>query len=118
MLKFFAHLVNESATFMGCSGTERLTINGDEKPKINKSTKTNIDEGSIPDYGLPVSLRLNCTEVEVVVAAVQTVFLPASVNMSSPPFCNKSFDPFPLTGWSRLAVQTTVRSNDLANHTA
>lgn len=67
---------------------------------------------------LPVSLRLNCTEVEVVVAAVQTVFLPASVNMSSPPFCNKSFDPFPLTGWSRLAVQTTVRSNDLANHTA
>lgn len=48
---------------------------------------------------LPASLRLNCTEVEVVVAAaVQMVFFPASVKMSSPPFCNKSFEPFPLTG--------------------
>lgn len=81
---------------MGCSGTERLTINGDEKPKINKSTKTNIER---VHSRLPASLRLNCTEVEVVVAAaVQMVFLPASVKMSSPPFCNKSFEPFPLTG--------------------
>lgn len=51
-------------------------------------------------------------------AAVHRLLSPASVNMSLPPFCNKSFEPFPLTGWSRLAVQTIVGPNDLVNHMA
>ena len=69
---------------------------------------------------LPVLWRLNSTEVAEVVPVVHSVVLPASDKMRLPCFCNESFEPFPFTGWSRLAIQTTVAKGDdgLVNHTA
>ena len=46
----------------------------------------------------------------------QTVNLPASVKIRLPVLRRESFDRFPLTGWSRFAIQTMVR--ELLNHMA
>lgn len=47
----------------------------------------------------------------------QIVVLPASIKTRLPFFKSESFECFPLTGLSRLAIQTTVGCLDLVNQT-
>ena len=70
---------------------------------------------------LPVLLRDNCSgesETVVSVAVAQIVNLLASVKIRLPFLRKESFECFPLTGWSRFAIQTTVGEGCLLNHMA
>ncbi|KAH7850397.1 hypothetical protein Vadar_032261 [Vaccinium darrowii] len=68
---------------------------------------------------LPVSRSFNSSGGIDLVFVDQTVNWSASVSMRSPDLRRVSFESSPLMGWSRLAVQTTVRllsEVGLANH--
>lgn len=66
---------------------------------------------------LPVFMSLSCNWKEEKVVVDQIVIFPASVRTMLPLFLRESFEPLPLTGWSRLAVQTTVGCLERVNQT-
>lgn len=66
---------------------------------------------------VPLFVSFSCNWMGDTVAVVQTVVLPASIKTRFPSFERDSFEPFPLTGSSRFAIQITVGSLDLVNQT-